>query len=261
MRDTFKKCSSIFVALLAVVLFLTLGAGLAVAAEGIEEVTPFQSMNFTVIHVEISDEFGSESIWVGLISGELPEYTPLPARIEVAVPEGTLTGWAGQLPSSDGFESAMQFPDFAHVRTENGMDVYSAVMTQFHFMQLETRIEESPIVESDDAGMTWALSYTPVHDLDELQLTAAFPAGFVSQDDGIRYFGDGPEGEQSYYHVFENVSAGVPVSTTISAFYVGADEGAESATDPTTIIIIVCISIALIALTYVFFVRGINTKE
>jgi len=104
--------------------------------------------------------------------------------------------------------------------------------------------------------MTWALSYTPAHDLDRLQLTAAFPAGFVSQDEGVRYFGDGPEGEQSYYHVFENVNAGETISATISAFYVGADEVAESAVDTTTIIILVCIAVALIAITYVFFIRG-----
>ena len=251
-----RKCSRYLVALVTAIVILLAATGLAIAAEDIEEVTPFQSINFTVIHVEINDEFGSESIWVGLISGELPEDTPLPARIEVAVPEGTLTGWAGQLLSSDAFDTAVQFPDFEHVRTENGMDVYSAVMTQFHFMQLETRIEESPIIDGDGTSTTWALSYTPVHDLDRLQLTAAFPAGFVSQDEGVRYFGDGPEGEQSYYHVFENVNAGQTVSTTISAFYVGADEVAESAVDITTIIILVCIAVALIAITYVLFVRG-----
>ena len=251
-----KKCSRYLVALMTATVILLAGTGLAFATESIEEVTPFQSINFTIIHVEITDEFGSESIWVGLISGELPEDTPLPARIEVAVPEGTLTGWAGQLLSSDAFDTAVQFPDFEHVRTENGMDVYSAVMTQFHFMQLETRIEESPIIDGDGTSTTWALSYTPVHDLDRLQLTAAFPAGFVSQDEGVRYFGDGPEGEQSYYHVFENVNAGQTVSTTISAFYVGADEVAESAVDITTIIILVCIAVALIAITYVLFVRG-----
>jgi hypothetical protein len=250
------------VAALVTVASLTLAVSLAVAAEdtgaasteadsvtsSLEEVTPFQSMNFTAIY--------TEGIWVGLLSGELAEYTPLPARIEVAVPEGTLTGWFGQMPGSDGFDSALQFTESYLARTENGMDIYSAVMTHFHTMQFETRIDESPLTDGDENSMNMSLSYTPVHDVDELSLTAAFPAGFVSVEENLVFLGDGPGGEQSYSRIFEAVTAGEPVSTTISAFYVGADESATPDADPTTIIIIVCIAVAMIALTYVFFVRG-----
>jgi len=253
---------------IALALSLTLCAGSALAAQEastadeevaaalaatIEEVTPFRTLNYKAIHVE--------GIWAGLILGELAEDAPLPARIEIGVPEGTLVGWFGQMPGRESFDQAIQFQMPYDMRTENGMDIYSAILTSFRYVQLELRIDEEVREAREDGTLAMTLNYAPAHDVEELFLTAAFPAGFVSTEADLRFMGGGPNGEQTYARTFENASAGETVSTTIEGFYVGEDTAAESETNITAIIIIACIAVALAAGIYFFFVAGKKSDE
>jgi len=263
-RTLLQRCPVLGIAL---ALSLVLYVGSALAAEEasadedaaaalattIEEVTPFRTLNYKAIHVE--------GIWAGLILAELAEDAPLPARIEIGVPEGTLVGWFGQMPSREGFEQASQFQMPYDMRTENGMDIYSAILTSFRYVQLELRIDEEVRTAREDGTLVMNLNYTPVHDVEELFLTAAFPAGFVSTEEDLRFMGRGPNGEQTYARSFENVDARETVSTSIEGFYVGEDTSAESTTDVTAIVIIACISVALAAGVYFFFVRGKQDEE
>jgi len=240
---------------------LATGVSLASAAEGsvaqqltLEEATPFHSLGYQLIYVD-GEALGIDSFWAGMITGELHESTPLPALIEIGIPEGTLAGWFGQMPNRESFDSAIQFPEPYQVRTENGMDIYSAIMTDYRHMQLEFRYEGDPSSAGSDETMSINLSYAPIHDVPELLLTAAFPAGYVATEDDLIFRGAGPNSEQTYARVFENVSAGQTISTTIDGFYVG--EGAvESTTDITTVIIIAAIAVAMGAAIYFFLARG-----
>lgn len=225
-----------------------------VTAEGaMSAITNFESMNLKIIYIQ--------GIWVGLLSGELSEFTAFPAHVEVGVPEDTMVGWFGQMPSSEFFDDATQFPEPYEMRTEDGMDIYFAIMTN-HYMQMETRIEENPLIEGtiDEFGnasetLTMRISYTPLSDLDEMVLTAAFPPGFVSTEPDLRFFGDGPNGEQTFGRPFENVSAGEEISTTITATFVG-EGAAEPAADNTTIFIVLAITVVLVVGVFFFFIWG-----
>ena len=216
------------------------------------EVTPFQTLNYKLIYIE--GTLDMEGMWVGLLSGELAEDARLPALIEVAVPAGTHTGWFGQLPGLEFPGEAIQFDEPYDMRTEDGMDIYSAVMTSFHMMQLEFRFDGEPAVR-DGNHMTMNLSYTPVQDVEELHLTAAFPAGFASTEADLRFLGAGPQDEQTYSRIFENVNAGETIETSIDAFYAGAG-AAEATTDITTLIIVFAVAAVIIGGVSFFFVRG-----
>jgi len=243
------------VVLLGSVVSLLLFAQSAAAAETptLEEVTPFQTLAYKAIYIE--------GIWAGIISGDLAEDAPLPARIEIGVPEGTLVGWFGQMPDSQSFEQASQFEMPYDMRTEDGMDIYSAILTSFRHVQLELRIDEEVREVRDDGTLVMSLSYAPVHDVEELFLTAAFPAGFVSTEEDLRFMGAGPNDEQTYARSFENVRAGETVSTTIEGFYVGEDTAAESDTNTVAITILVGIALVLAAGIYFFYARGKKAEK
>lgn len=249
----------------SVILIVGLSAHTALADEAtanedtLTEATPFSTLSYQLLHVD-GQSLGMEDFWAGLLIGSIPEDTTLPALIEIAVPEGTLVGWFGQLPDREIFEGAIQFPEPYQVRTENGMDIYSAVLTNFHHAQLEFRYDANPLVESTAENMSIYLSYTPIQDLDELILTATFPAGFAASDPELSFRGAGPDGEQTFARSFDYISAGEQVSTTITGFYVG--EGAvESSTDTLVVIMIAAASVFAIALVFFFFVRGKNSPE
>ncbi|MCL2526652.1 MAG: hypothetical protein FWE46_06405 [Coriobacteriia bacterium] len=216
-------------------------------ATGIETVTSFETLNLKVLHVE--------DMWVGLLSGHVAEGTALPALIEVAVPAGAHVGWFGQMPAMDNFNGAVQFPEPYLVRNEGAIDVYSGVLTNFNYTQLEFRMDSDPSSTGADGEMIMSLAYTPAHEVGSLVLASAFPAGYVSRDEGIDFLGAGPDGEQTYFHRFENAPGGVEQRADITAVYVGTG-AAQAGTDTTTIVIIACISVALIAGVYFFFVRG-----
>ncbi|MCL2746758.1 MAG: hypothetical protein FWE48_06715 [Coriobacteriia bacterium] len=224
-----------------------------------EEVTPFYSLSYQLLHVD-GEALGMEDFWAGLLIGSLPAETALPVRIEIGVPEGTLVGWFGQLPDREIFDGAIQFPEPYQIRTENGIDVYSAVMTSYHHMQLEFRYEGNPLNESVEGAISMNLSYTPIQAVEELMMTAAFPAGFVATDDDLTFRGAGPNDEQTYARTFEDVSTRQTITTTIDGFYVG-EGAAEPAANATTIIIIVAISVALVAGIFFFFARGKRSSD
>ena len=249
------------------VLVITLITSLAFATEtadadlGInpEEAIPLSSLSYQLIHVD-GALLDMDDFWAGLLIGGIPENTPLPALVEIGLPEGTLTGWFGQLPSREIFDDAIQFLEPYQIRTEDGMDIYSAVLTHYHYVQLEFRYEGNPLSNDAEDIMSIHLSYAPIQDVEELMMTATFPAGFVATDEDLIFGGSGSNNEQAYTRVFENVSAGQTVSTTIDGFYAG--EGAvESTTSTAAIIIIAAVAIALAAIIYFFLAKSGKSPE
>jgi len=221
------------------------------------EVEEFRLINYKLIEFETVgvDGVTPESMWVGIISGELDFDVALPALIEIAVPEGTHTGWFGQLAGLDNPDSAIQFQEPYTMRTENGMDIYSAVLTMHHIVQLEIRFEGNPILESPEGTRVMEMSYTPVNNARELHLTAAFPADYASTDQELSFLGEGPNGEQTYSRIFTDVVGGETYTTTIEGIYVG--EGtAESGTPITTVLIVGAIALVLVAVVIFAYVRG-----
>jgi len=226
------------------------------------EVTDFKLINYKLIEIETvgADGVTPESIWVGIISGELDSSVALPALIEIAVPEGTHTGWFGQLAGLDNPESAIQFQEPYTMRTENGLDIYSAVMTVHHIVQLETRFEGNPILESPEGTRVMEISYTPAGNAEELHLTAAFPAEYASTDQDLSFLGAGPNGEQTYSRIFTDVVGGETYTTTIEGIYVG--EGTvESGTPLTTVLAVGAVALVMVAVVVYVYVKGQSGKH
>ena len=224
-----------------------------------DAVVPFRQMIYKLLYVDGHQIGSTEGIWAGLLSGELPEDTPLPARIEVALPAGTHVGWFGQRPDLANQDHAIQFPEPYEMRTEGEFDIYTAVMTDFHTMQLEFRFDGEP-AEREGNEMSLDLSYAPIQDLEELHLTAAFPSGFVARDTTLNFMGAGPNDEQAYSRIFTQVNAEQLYETTIVGTFTGTD-AVDSEASTTTILIIVGIAAVLIVAVFLFFVRGMRNKE
>lgn len=226
------KTTSLFAALLALLLFATvlLAAGTAStnvarasettnnAVHGMIE--PFVNLQYKVMLWE--------GIWTVTIRGKIDEYATLPATVEVGVPAGSDVFWFGEVYAEWGVPP-MGNPEFLPpytMRTEGDTDIYTAVLTTAHAVQIEYTLPYDPRIETPE-GPGVRVTYTPLHDVEDLWLAAALPPGTAVLDRDIRYLGTGPHGELAFAYVIEDAVGGQEYSADI-IYVVGATETVSS---------------------------------
>ena len=216
------------------------------------EITPFETMIYKVLIVNDHP--------IVIVGGTLPEDTPLPATIEVAVPAGSPVFWFGEIGETGDPAQDPRFPDDRYtMRTEGDFDVYTAVMTEYLDMQIEWRISPSPFSRGG-GDLYVSLEYTPWQDVDMLQLAAALPPGGVAPT--ANFIGWGPpdeEGNQSgaFAYDFPDAQAGQTYAVDMGFTMTGTGS-AISNIDP--VIVIGLIAVLTIVAGTMFFLFA-KTKK
>jgi len=145
-----------------------------------------------------------EETWIAAITAELSQNEQLPATIEIAVPEGVFVYFFGEVGGT-------QFPNPTPVRTENGLDIYTGILTTGNIVHLEYTLEGNPV--GPEPSMN--ISYTPLRNVGELHLIAAFPANSAVTDPQFEYMDSGPDGEPAFAYIVESAIGGQEYSISI----------------------------------------------
>ena len=252
-KTTYVTAKTFILAILTLAIFALslLGAGMPAAHAAETQDTPTEHIaHFTTIQYKVLP--WDDDLWIAMISGEIDAHIPLPAVVEMAVPENTDVYRFGEPGNAPDFTPPWQ------VRTENGLDIYTAVLTHGHIVTIEYTLPDNPIVRTD-AGPAVNVSYTPLHNLDELHLIAALPVDSAVLEPGFEYMGSGPSGEPAFATIVTDAVGGQQYSTSIP--YI---ENASERQSDDNIVAIVGIA-GFILLTAIvmfwFFKRGANKDE
>ncbi|MBA4370852.1 MAG: hypothetical protein C0418_04660 [Coriobacteriaceae bacterium] len=184
-----------FIALLAVLAFLSIGAVPALAAP----------VAWESVSLSLHDEGGTQIL---IVSGTLPDSVALPAQVELPVPKGSELSWSGEIlggpPAQD---PAVQ----TATRTVGASDVYAFTLTKARIGQVEVLVPGS--YAFDGSAYSARLSWTPVADVPEVTVDVRVPraAEIVKPAEGAK-LGPGPEGYAFYSRTFRDVRAGKPVT-------------------------------------------------
>lgn len=145
-----------------------------------------------------------EELWVARITAELAETEELPAVVEIAVPQHSAVYFFG-----DGDWD--EFPHPYTMRTENGFDIYTGLLTKSRLVTIEYTLDASPAA----AGPSMNLSYTPLNDVEQLQLIVALPLGAAVIDPSFEDMGIGPDGEPAFAQFIDNAQGGTTYDVNI----------------------------------------------
>ncbi|MCL2438264.1 MAG: hypothetical protein FWE48_01165 [Coriobacteriia bacterium] len=221
------------------------------------EVVPFESLIYKVMQ--------SHDQWIVIVGGTLAENTPLPATIEVAVPTGSPVFWFGEVGGSgDPQQDPVFSDDRRDMRTEGDFDIYSAVMTTYHDMQIEYRLNHNPFTQGPD-GPTIALEYVPWQDVAELRLAAALPPGSAVLAPDIEFLGFGPgetpdDRAPAFARVFTDVSAGEVFSTEITYTITGSGSAVSNLSD-VVLFGLVAGLVVITGIVFFLFARGMSKRS
>ena len=187
--------------------------------------------------------------WIATLTGhgDFDGRSPQGAVVEVGVPVGTEVFWFGEIG-----EDNLAMREFAQpwdVRTEDGFDIYRAVLTQGTGMQLDL-VTTDPRIETQE-GPGVRVVYTPLHDVDELWLAAATPPGTAVLDRNIRYLGTGPNGELAFAYVINDVVGGQMQEVDI--IYITDATETVSSISPAAPIAIIASMLLLAVIGFLYF--------
>lgn len=128
----------------------------------------------------------------------------LPAYIQIAVPEGADVFWFGPVPPGGVTPESLQFPD-SHIYhdVENGIYIYTTVLTDSHQVQIEHyfwgEAFSFPVRALPDGNHSIRISYTPLNDVETLRLAAFLPPGSLAIDQNdVIYLGTSPTGDPAF---------------------------------------------------------------
>ncbi|MDR1412600.1 MAG: hypothetical protein LBJ07_01585 [Actinomycetes bacterium] len=199
---------------------------------------------------------------VVIVGGMLPETAALPAKVEVAVPTGSDVFWVGEVAGNENGQAG-DISLALQKRTEGNSDIYSATMTQFHTLQVEYNLPDDPFqnVTGDDWAAT--LTYTPLYDLEHLDLAAEVPAGAVVNNPDFTLQGPGGSGGNIYLKEMGAATGGQPVSTeityTANATTANGQTTGENSGTVTTVLIVIIVAL-IAALVFVLFNRKSQSR-
>ena len=144
--------------------------------------------------------------WLATLTGHIDtkEHSPRGAVVEVGVPAGTEVFWFGEIGENNA--AVREFAQPWDMRTEDGFDIYTAILTQGTGVQLDL-VTTDPRIQTEE-GPGVKVSYTPLHDVEELWLAAATPPGTAVLDRNIHYLGTGPNGELAFAYILNDVAGG-----------------------------------------------------
>ncbi|MCL2379222.1 MAG: hypothetical protein FWC81_00325 [Coriobacteriia bacterium] len=211
-------------------------------------ITPFESMIYKVMQ--------SHGSWIVIVGGDLAENMPLPATIEIAVPADAPVFWFGEVGNTGDPAQDPRFPQPWQFRTEGDFDIYTATMTQYHRVQIEYRLNDSPFSQGPD-GPSIHVEYTPLQDLEELRLAVALPAGGAVLARDVQFLGMGPGNEPAFARIIENAQAGELYSTEIT-YTITAGGNAITNLDGWVVIVLAALLFGGAALTFWLFIKTRN---
>ncbi len=210
-----------------------------------EGVTAFQGMRVNLV----TDHSSGTNQRVYVVGGFLPEGTPLPAKVQIAVPKGAQIMWVGEGNAGD-----TQITNYT-TATQGNLDVYS-----FSINQLNCQIEwttENPFKESKGTTGTvtaGTLSYTPLTDLMYLYVGAEIPSGSVPQGTGFTNDGTTQQGTTIWSRQFTEAKAKTPYTVDMSY----ADATSQDRTSPVIVVVIILIVIAVAVLVFMLLRKRLS---
>jgi len=185
----------------AVVGSATTIAGAAETAGNSANPAPAGIANFKTIQFMVSP---LEDVWIGRVTAEIAEDVQLPATVEIAVPQHSAVYWFAE-------QNGTEFPTPYQFRSENGLDIYTGVLTSSRIIVLDYTLAASPAA----AGPSMNVSYTPIHDVPELHLIAVLPQNSAVTDPKFEFMAEGPEGEPIFGYLIENATGGTEYSVNM----------------------------------------------
>jgi hypothetical protein len=221
------------------------------------EIVPFESLIYKVMQ--------SHNQWIVIVGGTLPDNTPLPATIEVAVPTGSPVFWFGEVGGSGDPQQDPAFPEERRsMRTEGAFDIYTATMSIYRDMQIEYRLNSNPFTQGPD-GPSIFLEYTPWQDVSELRLAVALPPGGAVLASDVEFLGFGPgenpnDRSPAFARIFTDVSAGEVFSTEITYTITGGGSAASNLSD-VVVFGLVAAFVLVAGIVFFLFARGLRKKN
>ena len=159
------------------------------------------------IEVLLYKIFRSPDGYAALVGASVSEDTPIPFRFEIAVPAGVELLWFGEI-SGGPRDDDRTFPKPYDMRTENGLDIYTAISYE-HVIQIEYLIEGDPFEALGAGNHVFRLSYTPLQDAAILRLAAYLPENSRVDDPAFTRLGTAAQtGEPLYGITFRDVTGG-----------------------------------------------------
>jgi len=174
-----------------------------VQSADINEVTPFEAINYYVAR-----HFNAYSI---AVTGFLNSEAQLPAKVEIAIPEGSEILWFSEMSGSDFIGNDPEFTEPFNLRTEAGLDIYTVVLEHYPAVQIEYHIEGDPNRRISEGIYSVAMEYTPLADTPFLRLMTNLPPGSIVDDSNVEFMGATAEGYLVFMQLHENVSSLQPV--------------------------------------------------
>lgn len=136
--------------------------------------------------------------------------TPLPATVQIAVPEAADVFWFGPVPEGGVHPESPQFHDYhVHVDEEHGLRIYTVALTDSHQLQIEHYFWGDaflfPVRTLPNGDHSIRIAYTPLHDVPTLRLAAFLPEGSAARDaNNVDFLGVGPTGDPAFAMTIEN---------------------------------------------------------
>lgn len=235
---------------LATIIAVTAATSTAVpSTAGAAEVETVPANSQPIAHFQTLQYFALpwDDVWVARVTAEIADFENLPAVIEIAVPAQSAVYFFG-----DGENNS--FPAPFSMRTENGLDIYTGLLTESRIVNIEYTMNASPA----GPGPAMNLSYTPIHDVDELQLISALPLGSAVIDPEFEDMGTGPDGEPAFALFIENAVGGTTYDASIP--YIMTTDGPSPNNNPMVLVGLVAFLVIVAGAVIFIFMRR-NKQE
>jgi len=171
-------------------------SGIDVAS--IAEVTPFEAINYY-----LARHFSAYSV---AVTGFLNPEVQLPVTVEIAVPAGSEIIWFSEF-SGGPVANDPQIPEPLNVRTEGNLDIYTAVLQNYHAIQIEYHIDHEPTTRLSEGMYSVSMEYTLIADVPYFRFMTNLPAESIVQDANVEFMGADAEGYLVFMRLFTDVSA------------------------------------------------------
>lgn len=224
-----------------------LGLAITVFAMSIIQVTPAFSQNRVErLEVSLASDVAARTAVIA-VSETLPLDTPLPASVSLHIPTGSRITWSGELAGGSAEGSVMLEPDVA---TGTPYDRVNMTLTRFRTAYIEAVLSDRLPAPGTPTAMSFA--YIAPTDADSARVSVEIPAGSEITSVSVSAQTEpGTDGATIHYVEYENVKTGDTLGFDVS-YTVPSDEPTYSdEISPWTLVVIVGIVVALVALPFV----------
>jgi len=155
-----------------------------------DQIVPFTSMQHRTIQTATGYSY--------LVFGNLDDSDQLPATIEIAVRTGAEVFWFGEALLGDEYEE-VHFAEPHVMRTENGLDIYTAVLTTSRTVQIEYTLRGvEPVTMRANNQEGVHMEYQPLTDLAFLHFSSVLPPGSELTSPDAIFVGNAHDGSPIY---------------------------------------------------------------